>query len=192
MMWITETETYSSEPEQQVHIWNRTLKKGQRLISSIQAFSRPKSFSRHHRCKVHWKNIILPGPLPLKKHAQSLNILNAAWGSKMFLLGTVMFTPSVWHCLVGHHLKLNLIFNISYDPFFCALDKRNNLWGVWRWSYGPSSLTQRLSVLILREVSADRCGWVWLRSIPGIFSIVYYWNWSWRYCSFPHKRVGAL
>lgn len=43
--------------------------------------------------------------------------------------------------LPAHEVKLNLIFNIRYDPFFYLCKDRNNLSAAWGRSYGPSSVT---------------------------------------------------
>lgn len=77
-------------------------------------------------------------------------------------------------------------------PFFFTYLRTKNLWGVRKWSYHPSSLTQRVSVVVTLEANADRCGWAWPWCfVTCVFSTVYCWNWSWRCCSFPRKWAGA-
>lgn len=141
------------------------FRKGQRLISSntsfqyhFQGITDARNSLKKHDCAT-WN-----------KHVHSLNILNAVQWSYILVLGTVMFIRSVWHCLVGHEVTVKLIFNIRYDPFFVFEDIRYNLWDVQGRSYGPSSLSQCVSVLICCEASADRCGWAWPRCfIPCFF-----------------------
>lgn len=177
----------------------RRYKKGQSLVLSNTTLSRPKSFSRHHRCNNSLKKKGFY-PAPRKNQVQPITeyskccvmIQNTSFRHSDVLPFCLTLPVGTWG-----EIKI-LIFNIRYDPFSTHRGqiKISGVFGLelecWGLSYLPHSFTQRLSVLICPEASADRCGWAWPWCfITCFFSTVYCWNWSWRYCSFPHKWAGA-
>lgn len=161
MMRTTETQTDSSGPQQQVHHWNETATKANVWSCQTQAFSRPKSFSRHHRCKKSLKNKtkqILPCPMketcPIIQYSKCcMMILNTPFRHSDVHPFGLALPAGTWG-----EIKTYIQYKI-WSLFYLLEDKETILGAFMGWSYGPSSLTQRVSVLIGREASADRCGW---------------------------------